>query len=54
MAEIVSAAINEGLDNLIVDPSMHEHVLPTIRKQTKQIRNAFRQAAGIRPNKDVP
>lgn len=54
MAEIVSEVIDEGLDHLIVDPSMHEHLLPTIRKQTKQIRNAFRQAAGIRPGKDIP
>ena len=54
MAEIVSEAIDEGLDHLIVDPLMHEHVLPTIRKQTKQIRNAFRQAAGIRPGKNMP
>lgn len=54
MALIVSEVIDEGLDHLIVDPSMHEHVLPTIRKQTKQIRNVFRQAAGIRPGKDIP
>lgn len=54
MADIVSVVLDEGLDHLIVDPAMNKCVLPTIRKQTKQIRNAFRQVAGIRPSKDIP
>jgi serine/threonine-protein kinase HipA len=54
MAEVTSVVLEAGLDRLMVDPSMHERVLPTIRKQTRQIRNAFRQAAGIGPDRKVP
>ena len=54
MAEATSVVLEAGLDRLEVDPSMHTRVLPTIRKQTKQIRNAFRQAAGIGPDRKVP
>lgn len=48
MAEIVSEAINDGLDRLIVDPVMYQRVIPTVRKQTEHVRNIFRQAAGTR------
>lgn len=53
MAELTSVAIENGLDYMKVEPSMNIRVLPTIRKQTKIIRNSFRQAAGIKPNRKV-
>ena len=51
LAELTSVVIEEGLDHLEIEPSINERVLPTIRKQTRHIRNAFRQAAGIGPDR---
>jgi len=54
MAEITSVALESGRNYLNITPSMKDRVIPTIRKQTRNIRNAFRQAAGIGPDRKVP
>lgn len=47
MAEIVSDVLDVGLDRLRMEQSLQLKVLPTIRKQTRNIRNSFRQATSI-------
>lgn len=53
MAEILSVVLEKGLNRLKVEQSVHQRVLPAVRKQTRNIRNAFRQAEGIGPDKKI-
>ncbi len=53
LAEITFAALESGKDYLEITPSMNDRVLPTIREQTRNVRNAFRQAAGIGHDRKV-
>jgi serine/threonine-protein kinase HipA len=53
MAETVSVILDSGLTRLRMEQSVQQRVLPTIRRQTRNIRNSFRQAAGIRADKKV-
>ncbi len=49
MAEKVSVVLEVEIDRLRMEQSIQKRVLPAIRKQTRNIRNSFRQAAGIGP-----
>lgn len=51
MAETVSVVLEVGLDQLKIEQSIHQRVLPAVRKQTGNVRNSFRQAAGTGPDK---
>ncbi|MCK5842136.1 MAG: type II toxin-antitoxin system HipA family toxin [Candidatus Sabulitectum sp.] len=53
MAERVSVVLDVELDRLRMEQSVQQRVLPAIRKQTRNIRNSFRQAVGIGPDEKV-
>ena len=53
MAEKVSVVLDSELTQLRMEQSVQQQVLPTIRRQTRNIRNSFRQAAGIGPDKKI-
>ncbi len=47
MADKVSHVLDSELHMLRMEPSLQQRVLPSILKQTRNVRNSFRQAAGL-------